>query len=148
MHATCHRDARDLRLLTAAIEENPTIAFCPNLHTLEFCSPAAFGDMFGTDDISFGWFATYLSEVSSPIETVGFYLWEGDAEGLQGIAWDQIAQLLATEAFRTLSLLQVHVWGRPALTAPMKKRVRNLFAYFDDIGILEVDDQPDPACCI
>ena len=105
-------------------------------------------DVFGTDDISFGWVPVLLSQVVSPIKTVGFYLWEGDAEGLNSVAWEQIAQLLASERYRTMTRLQVHVWGRPKETAPMKKKVRELLAFFDDTGVLEIDDLPDPACCI
>ena len=77
------------------LEKEATLKSNPNLRVLEFGSPAAYSALYGADDLSFEWFPTMLGNVSSKmIETVGFFLWDGDLENLSTSAWDKIVSVL------------------------------------------------------
>ena len=135
------------RLPPETLERNGLLTSSTHLRTLEFGSPAAYAALYGADDVSFAWFPTLLGQITSPlIETVGFFLWEGDLDGLSTSAWDNIAYVLADGHFKGLSNLAFHVWGSPDKTRAIVERVKERFHAFDERGILHIDSAPDPAC--
>lgn len=129
------------------LETEATLTANTNLRVLEFGSPAAYSALYGADDLSFAWFPTMLGQVRSrSIETVGFFLWENDLEGLATDAWDSIVRVLSSDPFAKLRRLEVHVWGDPEKAQTIVEAVKLRFAAFEERGILYIDDVADPAC--
>lgn len=129
------------------LEKESTLTSNVNLRVLEFGSPAAYSALYGADDLSFAWFPTMLSQVRSRrIETVGFFLWDDDLDGLATEAWDSIVRVLSSDQFATLLRLEVHAWGDPEKAQAIVEAVKSRFADFEERGILYIDDVADPAC--
>ena len=120
----------------------------PNLQKLEFGSPAAFGTLYETDDVSFAWIPELLAQVTSPyISEVGFWLWEGDVYEMASTSWDEISTILHSSQFSSLKKLAFHVSGRnPALTSQIASSIKDRFVRFEERGLLHIDSTPDPAC--
>ena len=127
------------------LEQHMMLAPCTDLRIMEFCSPSAYANMYGSDDPSFAWFPTLLSQITGPLETVVFYFWENDAEGIQGAVWNDVVFLLSSR-FPTLKRIEVHVWGSVTKTATIRKRVKEIFGEYEERGMLFIDDVADPAC--
>lgn len=127
--------------------EEFTLAKNTNLITLELCSPAALAKLYGADDLSFSWFPLIIAQISSPyISEIGFYLWEEDLNELSSPVWDQIAELLVTSQFSSMTKVSFHVWGHEWLTRQIVATVQHKFAKLQDRGLLYIDSKADPAC--
>ncbi len=136
-----------LNFNTEILEKDRTLVFSTELRVLEFGSPAAYSALYGADDKSFDWFPTLLAQVCSPyIETIAFYLWENDLEGLSSPVWDDIARLLSSKQFMSLKNIVFHVWGNQDKASAIIQAVKVRFTTFDKSGVLQIDDVPDPVC--
>ena len=86
-----------------------------------------------------------MRQVVAPLQTVEFYFWDGDLEGLSTPVWNDILYLLSSK-FKSLERVEVHVWGNSSKTPSIRKKAGELFAEWDARGIFHMDELADPAC--